>query len=207
MINGRYGDFGHYIFQRYFKKWLYALTPHDLMKIALKKIHDYGYDAEKHSSYGEKILYGRSRENRKERIGKKYQWIAFYELAAQVSDNYKIKISGNSKDEVLEWCKGNFDSAIRSDIDPTLIKKTNINKKSKKIHDSLYSIPDMQNEQWLKNYDDVPNAENLLIHKNNEKDYLFLCGGYKWEEEKNFSDTEKDIFILINSYIVKSKDY
>ncbi len=207
MRGGGYGDFGRYTFQSYFREWAYALNPYDLMKIALKKIHSYGYDNEKHLLYDKSMPYGRGGDNRKERIGKKYQWIAFYELVAQVSDNYKMKISGYRGDEVFDWCRGNFDSDVRSDIDPTLIENSNKNNKSKLVHSKLYEIPNISNELWLESYNDVPSADSLLTYTYNNEEFVLLSGWYKWKDTNKFSKTQKDMFIFVSSYIVKSKDY
>ena len=50
----------------------------------------YGYDVEKHGAFDKEIGSGRGRDSiPNERIGKKYQWSAFYEILARVSDNCK----------------------------------------------------------------------------------------------------------------------
>lgn len=88
---GGYGDFGRYTFQSYFYAWK-QLHPIDLKNIAIKRIFELGYDVEKHGKYDRNCTDRvglRFQLGRKERIGKKYQWIALYELAAQVCDNYQ----------------------------------------------------------------------------------------------------------------------
>ena len=56
----------------------------------LKKYLIWGYDVEKHGEYDRNIERSRFRSDSRERIGKKYQWIALYELAAQVADKFKL---------------------------------------------------------------------------------------------------------------------
>lgn len=78
---GGYGDFGRYTFQSYFHAWR-QLHPMDLKNIAITRIFDLGYDVEKHGEYDRNCTNHVSigtQSGRKERIGKKYQWIAFYE--------------------------------------------------------------------------------------------------------------------------------
>ena len=91
---GGYGDFGRYTFQAYFYDWK-QLHPMDLKNIAIKRIFELGYDVEKHGVYDRHCKdHGiGDRLGRTERIGKKYQWIALYELAAQVCDNFEITVS------------------------------------------------------------------------------------------------------------------
>lgn len=88
---GWYGDFGRYMFQHYFHKWK-GLDYNDLKNIAIKKVFDMGYDVNKHGKFDRTVQNGRLRDSKYERIGKKYQWIALYELAAQAADNYKIEV-------------------------------------------------------------------------------------------------------------------
>ena len=66
-----------------------------------------------------------------ERIGKKYQWIAYHELLARISDNYKL--SNRFNNDELSVYKGPWNPFIR-DIDPSsilykkqLTKKNNLN--------------------------------------------------------------------------------
>lgn len=94
---GGYGDFGRYTFQSYFYTWK-QLHPIDLKNIAIKRIFELGYDVEKHGKYDRNCTDRvglRFQLGRKERIGKKYQWIALYELAAQVCDNYQMTVYDN----------------------------------------------------------------------------------------------------------------
>lgn len=58
------------------------------------------------------------RESHKaERWGKKYQWMAFYELLARVADNYQLECGWNDEDEPDE---GLHQLTGRRDIDPSL---------------------------------------------------------------------------------------
>lgn len=83
-IGTDYGDFGRYIFENYFSAWK-NLNCNDLKKIAIKKVFNMGYDVKKHGYYDLCIHDDRNDRigiKKRERIGKKYQWIALYELAA-----------------------------------------------------------------------------------------------------------------------------
>lgn len=87
---GAYGDFGRYVFGSAVYNWRNQFDDQDLSNIATMRIIDYGYDEELHGSY-DKSLQSYSRyENTVERIGKKYQWIALYELLAKLKDNFPI---------------------------------------------------------------------------------------------------------------------
>ena len=91
----RYGDFGRYTFQSGLDDW--DVNPDQLSNLAVEWIFDkYGYDEERHGEFDEQIGTGRRSNSSQERIGKKYQWIAFYEMLARVSDNFTRSYLKNS---------------------------------------------------------------------------------------------------------------
>lgn len=99
-----YGDFGRYVFQHALSYW--GIDVNALSNLAIKWIFGkYGYDVEKHGKFDRMVVnnnYGRH-SHVVERIGKKYQWIAFYELLAMISDNYPFY--GNSYSSDVEPIK------------------------------------------------------------------------------------------------------
>ena len=92
-----YGDFGRYTFQSALSPWEEQFDIQDLSNIVVKLCLDLGYSPELFSEFD--TLDGRYFDrfsNKEERIGKKYQWIAFYEILANISDNfipYKLKVT------------------------------------------------------------------------------------------------------------------
>lgn len=207
---GGYGDFGRYVFQSYFSNWN-GLDYNDLKNIAIKKIFNMGYDVEKHGRYDRGVERGRHRNSTRERIGKKYQWIALYELAAQIADKYKMQIYTGCYGEKEEiYCKGSFEPNIRN-IDPTaLIIPINKNNTNKEIHNRLFKFSSATNHEWLCTFSDLPSLNDLVNIKYKDKNFILLNGWYTWTEEKElgskeFQNPQKDMWIQINSYIVKSE--
>ncbi|MEK4170809.1 ATP-binding protein [Lysinibacillus sp. FSL L8-0312] len=87
---GGYGDFGRYVFGSALSDWKNQFDDQDLSNIATMRTLDYGYDEKKHGYYDRNLRNYNRHENIVERIGKKYQWIALYELIAKLTDNYPI---------------------------------------------------------------------------------------------------------------------
>lgn len=205
-----YGDFGRYTFQSYFSAWK-ELSPNDLQDIALKKISDMGYDDRKHGAYDRRRGTGRASSNRRERIGKKYQWIALFELAAQVSDHYKMEIYMDCHGEKGEvYCSGSFEPHIR-DIDPTISVLKEENEKNQKIHDEIYRMPQMVAVEWLKQETELPDMDRMVQLDWNGQNFLLLNGWYIWTEEETIGKNpyelpQKDMWAQINSYIVKKEN-
>lgn len=166
--SGGYGDFGRYTFQSYFSNWD-GLDFNDLKNIAIQRIFSLGYDVEKHGKYDREIESVRYRNEKVERIGKKYQWIAFYELAAQVADNYKMKYHvdcyGNTKEI---FCKGAYEPSLRN-IDTTALNCI-ADIKDRLIHNKLYLIPTNTNYEWISGFEDLPEIKELLTINYGDRD-------------------------------------
>lgn len=87
---GAYGDFGRYVFGSALYDWRNQFNDQDLSNIATMRIIEYGYNEELHGHYDSNLRYYNRHKTFIERIGKKYQWIALYELLAKLTDNYPI---------------------------------------------------------------------------------------------------------------------
>lgn len=115
---GMYGDFGRYTFQAALEKFE-AIDVVNLYHYAMQYIRDtLGYSDQLFSDYDRFRVqrnYSRHENKKIERIGKKYQWIAFYNILARVSDAHLLK----------DWSvepypyEGTWEPYVR-DFDPTL---------------------------------------------------------------------------------------
>jgi len=87
------------------------------------RVVDLGYNPKLHSEFDNMVNRydnsGRS-EHKAERIGKKYQWIAYHEFMALVSDHFEFK--GDSWSNLEEKYKGPWNPYVR-DIDPSSLFK------------------------------------------------------------------------------------
>ena len=116
-----YGDFGRYVFERALKQFdVDMLNLHNYAIIFIRD--ELGYSDSLFSRIDKIISQEiRQRSSRRiERIGKKYQWIAFYNILARVCDNCRMINSGlsdyNRDDSKYE---GPWNPYVR-DFDPTL---------------------------------------------------------------------------------------
>lgn len=209
-----YGDFGRYIFQSNFcnfyndKKSKFDFIM-DLHNIAIHRIFELGYSVDLHGQYDNNIQndnnYCRS-PSKKERIGKKYQWIAMHELLAQVSDKYKIKDETNWKKSEYKNFEGPWELHVR-DIDPTNLGKIY----KPQIHLSIkYDNWENSREKWLHDTKDLPNPQDTLLDASGE--WVVLDGVYNWEEPKalgkeRFDVPTKRLFYIVKSYFIKNEQY
>ena len=120
-----YGDFGRYVFQALLSSWNYQdiqlLSNYGVWLI----LNKYGYDPKLFAEFDTYAPKTSSRYPRRrydiERIGKKYQWIALYEIAALLSDNFKINNEdrGKNQEKYVNF-SGPWKPHIRN-IDPTCL--------------------------------------------------------------------------------------
>lgn len=88
---GAYGDFGRYIFGSRVSPWSNQFNDQDLSNIAFKRIFEIGFSPKLHAYFDNTKASNYDRHNHSiERIGKKYQWIAYYEVLAKLADNFQI---------------------------------------------------------------------------------------------------------------------
>ena len=210
-----YGDFGRYTFQSALHSWG-AFDPNDLSNYACKLIfEEYGYDVEKHGKFDRHASSGDRHRNNTERIGKKYQWIALYEVLARLSDNHKM-IDESTRwgdDKQYVWYQGPWDPFVRN-IDPTVI---HFPSKEAGSHPTIanqcnYNDWEYANEDWLISDNILPQPAHIIsLADSNTDEWLVLENHLSWEEsvplgEDKFDYPRKYLWYQIRSYLVKDEE-
>jgi hypothetical protein len=212
-----YGDFGRYTFQRALSAW--NLDDNLLSNLAIEWIFEkYGYDVEKHGKFDRSIGSGRGRDTVPyERIGKKYQWLALYEMLARVSDNCEKYNEWSSSEQEKEPYQGPWSPYVR-DIDPTMTIK-NTGTYGKEITTDYwwtkerYSNWNLSSTDWVNTSNDLPSTEHLInVTDKKGEDWLIIEGFPEWEESKELGNERWDkphkrIWYQIRSYLVGDKEY
>ena len=198
-----FGDFGIYVLKSAFDYWGDKLNVDNLQKFALKQVFEL-YDEELFGEFDK--LENTYRWNRHysstERIGKKYQWIVFYNLLGIVSENYKL-IDSWYRDE-SHYMGGAWEIDVRN-FDPSINFKNNI------IYENLLkeSSFDFEDENWSETVDDLMNIEDLLIQNVFDDDWLLLFGQINWSNGDNINFNcvrDKSFYIDCQCWIVKKED-
>lgn len=184
-----------------------------------KRVLDLGWTVERFGRFDRDInryRYGRE-ANKPERIGKKYQWIAYHEFLARVSDNFEFK--GDSWSEKVENYEGPWQGYVR-DIDPScLIRKTE--RQGWEPHSNTWWFPssydtwdsEPDDVKWLGSSEDLPTIEPLIEVTNPEDGsrWLVLEAFYRWKQptppgEDRFEISRRMISYMLRSYILKKSD-
>lgn len=117
---GMYGDFGRYVFQSALRN--FEVDEYKIFNYAMYYIiNELGYRGklfDDYDSFVNGFSYDRHRVVKIERIGKKYQWIAMYNILARISDYYSMKSWFSMEEESIPY-DGPWEPYVR-DFDPTL---------------------------------------------------------------------------------------
>ncbi len=215
---GGYGDFGRYTFQSALDSWNinYNLLSNKAIEWIFEK---YGYDVEMHGERDIDIGYQSRRASSLERIGKKYQWIALYEIMARVADNVPdFNDRGHWSDRSVKSIFGGPWEPYVRDIDPTILIKNTGYVDEDKITDYWWANTKsietkLTNQEWLESKNDIPNpSETICVTDENGDEWLILEGYPEWSEkrplgEEKFDNPHKRMWWQLRSYLVRDEDF
>lgn len=186
----------------------------------LQKVLDLGWTTKRFGRFDRNLSrcydYGRS-AHKPERIGKKYQWIAYHEFLARISDNFEFR------EDRWSYKPGNYEGPwqmLVRDIDPSfLLKKTKHEDWRPNTNTwwfpSSYNVWDSEPDDlvWLKSSKDLPKIEPLIgvTDPDNGSKWLTLEASYTWEQptppdEEHFEIPRRQIWYMLRSFIVKKSD-
>ena len=186
----------------------------------VNRVFELGYDYKIHGSYDDNSENHNYRSDSKiERIGKKYQWIALFEILAMISDNYKLYDDWSSRQT---FYKGPWQLYSR-DIDPAFTKRTiEIDDEdeiitvleNKNWWDEIdYNNWSQNDADWIENLIDLPPVKNIInLLDDNSTEWLVLEKSIKWKQpkplgqHKYFDGRRKDVSYFIQAYLINKKD-
>lgn len=218
---GMYGDFGRYVFES-------ALD--DFEDVDVKNLYHYamqfiknelGYTDKLFAEYDSRGHYSRHESKKVERIGKKYQWIAFYNILARISDRYRAESHDDHRKHVNY--KGPWNPYVR-DFDPTLnnyftsnpdVPKLTAGGKKIDSWDDKEKLSAEDAEIWVvKDEEFFENHCNKLAFKDMYGNEWFLL--YEHSEYRNredifahgeFRNGAKIVWSLSRAYILQNSEY
>lgn len=148
-----------------------------------------------------------------ERIGKKYQWLAYHELLARIADNFHFQGDRHGNPQAYE---GPWQTRIR-DIDPSFIRsKTHDSSKTPNWWFTLGYEPWDNYEtsaQWVKATNDLPEVQSLieLVSPEDGSEWLNLDAMFAWKEpippvEDEYERPRRRLWYMLKSYLIKHDD-
>jgi hypothetical protein len=187
----------------------------------VKRSFELGYDKDLHGNFDSGTLkYNNRHDNQIERIGKKYQWIAYYEVLSMIVDNFEMQKEWGS--EKSNFYKGAWQLYLRN-IDPAYTTK---NLPDEEFEDELgihsqirywWSEPiymhwNIPSKQWALQLEDIPSVKEIILKKDSQgMDWIYLQQYISWRQPKNLGEDKyfsanKRFRIDLQAYLVKKKD-
>ena len=199
---GVYGDFGRYTFQSLLDNW--GENIEQISNYAIKLIfEEIGYDANVFKKFDSKYSSQMRHKNTIERIGKKYQWIAMYKVAAILADNHY----GEAYEH--DW-RGEMTVRARK-FDPTLF----MNPDMRDFGDVLpayrvpsYDLSPNSDREWMKSWKKMPRIEEYIEYDTGSHKWINLHSYYTVSSNANYNaaemkdKSEREIWSFIQAFIV-----
>ena len=168
-----------------------------IQRYILGRVFDLGWTTERFGSFDRFEIGFSGRDAAKsERVGKKYQWIAFHEILAHIADHYQYK--ERYWDEGGSAYQGPWQLSLR-DIDPSLPLRSIPGGTNWGPHHYAWWTPEQydawaqgsDHQQWLANDAGLPDVGRLLKVANSDTglDWLNLKGSFLWEQPHDVKET------------------
>ncbi|MCY4115950.1 MAG: hypothetical protein OXF55_03545 [Caldilineaceae bacterium] len=192
-----------------------------IQRYALSRVFDLGWTIDRFGefdSYVKRRWWNRD-ASKPERIGKKYQWIAYHEILAYISDHYQY-LEKYNEDEGPHEYEGPWQEHFR-DIDPSCTLSSIPSGTSGDEHSPSWWCPitcddwkeHLIHQDWIADTDDIPYVPTLLkvTDPSNEITWLNLDGFFNWRQphppEINPYEIERrEIWIRCTGYFLRAKD-
>ncbi len=214
---GGYGDFGRYIFQSAISYFEDADVKNAYLYAMYYIFHKLNYKNEllgEHDRLNGYYQYSRHSKGKNERIGKKYEWIAFHNTLAHIADNYNLTGEGPYK--------GAWKLYIR-DFDPTLFHYMlhDPNAENLLIQEHLsprfiedFDAPDKDIVYWANTDSTILDVDNnpLVCKDYNGNEWVVLCQTqtYDYKDPVNYDGVlskRQHVWRYSFAYFIKAKDF
>jgi hypothetical protein len=194
-------------------EWTDGISKRDMGKWILRRIvEDFQYLHSGCENYDQYMLStyggGRSKPSWAERIGKKYQWIAMYELASRLSDHLVRKRNSWAPDLLRKP----LILAEERQFDPTL--PPNMTSRTRKstawwipVVVDLSASADITDKEWVQKRDDVPSLTQLVMPiENGAKQWQLLNGYPTWggkSGELPYGTPYRQLWVQVRGFLVE----
>jgi len=182
----------------------------------VKRVFDMGWTAERFGLFDKYHGHDQRTAYKPERIGKKYQWIAYHEIIARLADNFQFREPYSHHADRRQY-RGTWQLHVR-DIDPACVLKS----KSENVDSTAtWWVPCMyaswaspaDDVAWMKSNDDLPDIPSLIdiVNPQDNSRWLTLYGFYKWEQpippdQDRYETSRREIGYFVQGYLVHKAD-
>ena len=184
------------------------------------RVFDLGWTIERFGYFDRFDIGDSGREAAKpERIGKKYQWIAYHEILAYISDHFQYRDRwGSSRDN---YYQGPLQQTLR-DIDPSFTLRPKTGSTSWGPHspimlgNGVYESWDegIGHDEWLSRTEDILEIKKFLevVHPTDGTRWLNVHGFFVWKQPQPadvdpFDVVRRELWFSCIGYFIKKSDF
>jgi len=190
-----------------------------VQRYVLGRVFELGWTAERFEEFDRNLQRHGREAHKAERIGKKYQWIAYHEMLAFMADHYQYTCPSGDK-EVGSAYRGSWQDDFR-DIDPT-----NVMLPPSRTDDDTSGLgvfwvpvamdqwkPSLAGKAWAQLTSEVPLPSALLFSRDtaSASEWVNLWMDHKWSMprppyEDSYRDGRRQIWMNMEGTLVKRSD-
>ena len=190
-----------------------------IQRYVLWRVFDLGWTTERFGEFDQSVQSANREASKPERIGKKYQWIAYHEILAYIADHYQYR-ERYREDEGGQAYEGPWQESLR-DIDLSCLLPSTTGGTSWDGHKPswwgswLYTDWDEQlrHWDWIEREDDIPDMRDLLsVERPSDGTRWLNVSGYFNCQQPHPADVEpydveqRDIWFICQGYFIHAKD-
>jgi len=190
----------------------------------LQRVFELGWTVDRFGRFDRYVSQRNMRESHKsERMGKKYQWIAYHEFLAYVADNFEFYPeywhgSENQGSEAAKY-EGPWQISSLRDIDPSCSIDKTQEVSGWQGFKPVWWVPrtpawdsNLEDKAWIRHRGDLPDPASVITvcDPNDNSHWWTLEGRYRWEGvpdgAKEAEYPRREIHYALHSYVVKQSD-
>lgn len=199
---GIYGDFGRYVFQSALDNWNDDIE--QISNYCIKMIfEEFGYNAEVFKGFDGSHSSWERHGNKIERIGKKYEWIALYRIAAILDDNHFGEEYKHSWKTPTLYHLRRFDPTIMMNPD---IRDYTTSLPAYRVPE--YNITSGTERKWMMAWKKMPPIGQYLNYQNGKEEWICLQAYYTVSDlssDKAVYPVERELWSFIQAFLVDKK--
>ena len=189
-----------------------------IQRYIIWRVFDLGWTVDRFGYFDSiSIKYSGRDAGKAERMGKKYQWIAYHEMLAYLADNYQHSPEYNSGGQAFQGAWQKF----YRDIDPSCVLTSTPGGADWSGHSvswwATHSYEawneEASHQDWLDNKNDIPEIERLLrvTHRNDGTNWLVVDGSFNWQQPHSaddgpYDDPKRRLLISCQGYFIRAAD-
>jgi hypothetical protein len=184
-------------------------------RLILQRVLELGWTSERFGEFDAQVP-SAGRDSRKpERLGKKYQWIAYDEFHARISDNFGVAETDSPVMSDRDWDEGLWPLEFR-DLDPSLLLKCTPKDGWGVNHDNWWTpirydawTSEATPAKWLQSSADLPSPKQFLdLADGDGKHWLLLEGFAHWRNDEveavaGPQADKQELHYIFRSYLVR----